>query len=308
VTPQISVVMPVYNAVDLVSDAIDSILQQSFQDFELIIVEDGSDDGTRDVVIDRAKDDSRIRVFEIARTSDAYTAAQARAFGMAQARGGYIAAQDADDLSLPDRLKTELAWLKRHDLDVVGGQVDVFGRFDGHYWFPETHDAICIELSFRPALFETTKLAKVQVMRNLPYPPGSHEDYAWLVRAMAAGVRMGNIPETMARHRDWGGQISKRQPAEQRTDYRRYRFEHCFAQHAGLTLPGFNVIDKIAARLALTSKDELTLAAEWLVRLSRYPDPKLHARMQRRWTETYVSARIDVAPDWRATIAARIGL
>ena len=305
-TPTVSVVMPVYNAADHVGVAIDSILAQSFADFELIIVDDGSSDGTGDVLARRGGDDPRIRLFHIERTSKDYTTARARNLGIAHATGRYYAAQDADDIAVPHRLETQIAFLQARDLDVVGGQLDVFGAKDSHYWFPESHDAIAAELSFRPALFETTKFAKMEVLRAIPYPKGSIEDYAWLVKGFAAGLRMGSVPEAMARHRVWPGQISQRAPKHQRDAYRKYRFEHVFAHFPGMDLAGFMAIDTLVSKRGFTDESELRAIAKWLVQMARIPEPKFRERIEHHWRGACDRATFTVPDAMRERIDAAI--
>lgn len=139
-SPIVSVIMPVYNAGSYLRAAIDSILQQHFRDFELIIVNDGS------------KDDSQA-------TIDSYTDPRIRAYGqenqgltktlnrlVSLANGKYLARMDQDDLSLPDRLTKQVEFLDTHpDVTVVGTWVEVIGPDNkpvGLNRFPVTDTAI----------------------------------------------------------------------------------------------------------------------------------------------------------------------
>ena len=147
-TPTISVVMPLYNCAAFVAEAIESILVQSFADFEFIIVDDGSTDGTPDTIRDYARQDKRIRPFFLEHSY----AARATNIGVQHARGQWFARMDADDISLPHRLETELAWIKSTGVDVCGSQAGLFGKREGVLWFPEDHDAMQRELLFRICL------------------------------------------------------------------------------------------------------------------------------------------------------------
>jgi glycosyltransferase involved in cell wall biosynthesis len=124
--PLVSVILPAYNAAHVVRRAIDSILAQTMADFELIVVDDGSEDGTGDVV--RSVEDPRIRYVHrthagLPRTLNA---------GLAEARAPVVAVQDADDWSTPTRLERQLAVLdSRPEVAVVGSrmpEVDAEGR------------------------------------------------------------------------------------------------------------------------------------------------------------------------------------
>ncbi|MBN1528599.1 MAG: glycosyltransferase [Thermoleophilaceae bacterium] len=125
-TPRVSVILPAYNAEAVVRRAIDSILAQTMPDFELIVVDDGSEDGTAAVVGEVA--DPRVRYV---RREHAGLPATLNA-GLAEARAPVVAVQDADDWSLPDRLERQLGVLdSRPDVAVVGSrmpEVDAEGR------------------------------------------------------------------------------------------------------------------------------------------------------------------------------------
>ena len=106
-SPITSVIIPTYNRWPLVVEAVDSVLAQSFQDIEIIVVDDGSTDGTTNRL---AKFDGRLRLFTTTRRG----VAAARNFGVSQAQGCYVAFLDSDDLWLPGKLQTQIAFLDRH--------------------------------------------------------------------------------------------------------------------------------------------------------------------------------------------------
>lgn len=110
--PRVSVVMPAYNSAQYVSDAIDSVLAQTVSDWELLLVDDASTDGTGAILARYARMDSRIRCFTVPENRGA---GYCRAFGAARASAGWVAFLDSDDLWLPDKLEKQLA-LARRDL------------------------------------------------------------------------------------------------------------------------------------------------------------------------------------------------
>ncbi len=119
--PLVSVVMPVYNRTDTVRKAIDSILNQTFTDFEFIIVDDGSTDGTLEILDYYAQKDSRIRVLK-----NQYNRgiSYSRNKGNDAARGKYIAVMDSDDYSVPNRLEKQVAYMQTHpEVDSVIGTI-----------------------------------------------------------------------------------------------------------------------------------------------------------------------------------------
>jgi glycosyltransferase involved in cell wall biosynthesis len=106
--PLISVILPVYNGEKTIRSTIESVLPQSFADFELIVINDGSQDKTLEII--SAFDDPRIQVFSYPNAG----VSASRNRGIAHAKGEYIALIDADDLWTPDKLEAQLNALKEH--------------------------------------------------------------------------------------------------------------------------------------------------------------------------------------------------
>ena len=127
--PLVSVVMVISNVERFVAEAIESVLGQTFRDFEFIIVDFGSTDKTKDIAASYAVKDSRIRLSEIAPCS--YIEAKIAACSLPTGR--YIAIQDADDVSLPDRLKAEVDFMEKHpEVGLLGGaiqRIDADGKY-----------------------------------------------------------------------------------------------------------------------------------------------------------------------------------
>ena len=110
-SPKISVVMPVLNGEKYLAEAIESILNQTFQDFEFIIVDDGSTDQTPEILRSYANKDSRI---QIVTNPINRGIGYSRNRGIALSRGEYIANMDADDLCLPERFEKQVRFLDSH--------------------------------------------------------------------------------------------------------------------------------------------------------------------------------------------------
>ncbi len=119
--PSVSVVMTVFNAVEYLDEAIDSVLQQTFSDFELIIINDGSTDKSLEKLQQWEKKDKRISVFD----QNNKGRAESRNRGLDLANTNYVAMMDADDIATPNRLQLCYEYLK-HNSDVVA----VSGQFE----------------------------------------------------------------------------------------------------------------------------------------------------------------------------------
>ncbi|MGI8854539.1 MAG: glycosyltransferase family 2 protein, partial [Thermomicrobiales bacterium] len=118
----VSAIMPTYNAMPYLKEAIDSVLAQTFTDWELIIVDDGSTDETPALLAQY--DDPRIRVFELGENGGP---AKARNIALGFACGKYIAPCDSDDISVPERFATQVAYLESHrEIHVVASQMKFF--------------------------------------------------------------------------------------------------------------------------------------------------------------------------------------
>lgn len=129
-TPLVSVVMPVYNRENLVARAIESVLSQTFQDFEFIIVDDGSTDNTPKILNDYAALDKRIKII---RNETNRGIPFSRNRGINAARGTYIATMDSDDYSVSERLAKSVRFMKEHpEVDALTGDIK--------YITPETKD------------------------------------------------------------------------------------------------------------------------------------------------------------------------
>ncbi|MCF0236075.1 MAG: glycosyltransferase [Bacteroidaceae bacterium] len=120
-TPTISVIIPMYNAEAFVARCFESLLAQTFQDFEVVAVDDGSIDGTLAVAQQLAQGHDNIRIFHT--ENGGHTAA--RGFGCAQARGEFIKMLDVDDTLPPDALELLITHARQHDLDMVQGSANV---------------------------------------------------------------------------------------------------------------------------------------------------------------------------------------
>lgn len=142
VVPRISVVMPVYNAEKYLAQTVESILQQTFTDFEFLIMDDGSTDRSPQILSKYADQDPRIHIFQ----SQNQGVSKARNALLQKACGTYIAVMDADDISLPHRLEAQFHFLEQSPHVVCVGSshdlIDEKGRFLTCLKLPETDNEI----------------------------------------------------------------------------------------------------------------------------------------------------------------------
>lgn len=166
--PLVSIGMPVYNCARTLDVAVRSILNQTFSDWELLVVDDGSTDETLNVA--RACTDSRIRVFADG-SHQGLVARLNQAVGLS--RGKYFARMDGDDVSYPERLALQVEYLERHsEVDLLGGGILVFGR-DGEALGTResrtTHEDICRRPWAGFYLAHPTWMGQAEWFREHPY-------------------------------------------------------------------------------------------------------------------------------------------
>jgi glycosyltransferase involved in cell wall biosynthesis len=126
----VSVILPVYNGLPWLVDAVRSIRAQTHSRWELIVVDDGSTDGSGEHLLEAVASDNRIRIVthpENRGISAAYNS------GLAAARGRYVAFQEQDDISLPERLERELRVMKELDVPIVSSRVGLLDRAGSVY-------------------------------------------------------------------------------------------------------------------------------------------------------------------------------
>jgi glycosyltransferase involved in cell wall biosynthesis len=207
IAPLISVAMPVYNGEKYLAEAIDSILAQTFFDFELIIIDDGSTDNSLNLLREYQKKDARIRLVAQENKNLATTLNDI----VDIARGKWIARMDQDDISLPMRFERQLRLLAQTDADICGSWVKYFGAADKRMLkHPQTDDAIKAALLFGSPFAHPTVMMKTDLVRNLRYDKAWEkcEDYDLWERAARAGWKMVNVPEPLLLYRQHDAQIS----------------------------------------------------------------------------------------------------
>mgnify|MGYP001358427466 CR=1 FL=1 len=205
--PKISVVMPVYNTEKYVSGAIESILGQTYKDFELIMINDGSTDGSLSIMEKYSRADPRIR---LAGRKERQGVAVSLNEGLAMARGEYIARMDADDISLPERFEKQIAFLEEHpDIAVVGSSIlviDPEGLPLTPCILPPTHEEIDRDLMkylMKRRMYHPTMMMR----RSVLAAAGGYrkefaaEDYDLLLRLVEV-CKVANLPEVLLKYRE----------------------------------------------------------------------------------------------------------
>lgn len=206
--PLISVIMPVYNAGNFLCDAIESILNQTYQNFELIIVNDASTDGSAKVIREYAKKYSdKIKAVHLTKNINGGGDAAGNV-GFALARGEYVARMDSDDIADPSRLEKQVKYLQSHkQIDVLGSCTDVInakGEVMGQKNVPLTHKTILQEFfTFHPMIHPTVMVRRSSIIGNVLYSQElpSNNDYLTFFKLIMTGKRFANLPDKLLSYR-----------------------------------------------------------------------------------------------------------
>ncbi len=200
--PKVSVVTTVYNGESYFDRAIPGILAQTYEDFEFVVVDDGSTDRSPELLGELAGRDARVRVFSPGRLG----AAAAYNYGVTHAAGEYIARQDFDDRSYPDRLRLQVALLDANpDVGIVGGYYVLVDERRGERYVrmpPTGHDAILSAMARYVPIAHTVATFRRQAWTDAGgYPIVNNLiDLRFYIRVGALGWRFANVPEIVGEH------------------------------------------------------------------------------------------------------------
>lgn len=207
--PKVSVLMPVYNGERFLCESIESIRTQTFTDFELLIVNDGSTD--RSVEIIENYRDPRIRLLLNEKNMGLVSTLNK---GIKSARGEYIARMDCDDISMPERFRKQVEFMDDHpEVGVCGSWIKTFSDRDESniiIKYPIESEEIRCRLFYNAAVAHPAVMLrkKLFIDNNLFYAFTYSEDYDLWVRAIYH-MQFANIPEILLHYRRSQTQVSR---------------------------------------------------------------------------------------------------
>lgn len=213
--PLISVIMPVYNCVLYIEQSINSILKQTFKDFELIIIDDCSFDGTIEIL--KKFDDPRIKIIENL-SNKGVSSSTNKGFKLAQ--GKYIARMDGDDIAVKDRFEKQLRILEdNQDIFVCGSLVQYLGGTNSIIQYKETHREIITELLISCSVCMGAAMFRRKDLKSYFYDEKkrSGEDYDFWSKIVGLG-EFYNIQEVLLLYRVHENQASKKHKTQQIID------------------------------------------------------------------------------------------
>jgi glycosyltransferase involved in cell wall biosynthesis len=279
--PLVSVVMAAYNGADFITESIASVLAQSHDRLDLIIVDDGSVDATLSIAEHWMKRDRRVRVLQRPHLGHA----QALNAGIAAADGAFIARIDHDDLWHKRKLEIQLSFMQQHAVDVCGTWVRRFGSMSGVIRFPKSHEAIRYEALFSCPILDSATVFCGDILRSHPYPAAAivRQELTQLVRLLPEYC-FANVPRYLCDYRFHPGQKTQRFAA-----MILYRHASLCRQHFLTIFPDAPAGDiETFERIHTTAKaplnrGELAAASQFFVRYLHPDYEEVKQRMRRRW-------------------------
>lgn len=265
--PKVSVMMPAYNVERYIGEAIESILNQTFQDYELLIIDDGSTDSTYQVMEQYAQKSNKIRIFKNEK-NEGLVFTRNRLLELSE--GEYLAALDSDDISLLDRLEKQVKFLDENpEIDLLGGGLEFFreGSDEKSYLlFLTDPEQIACKLLFHNMFTQTAIIYRSKV-KNLKYHNHAlAEDYDLWVRISWQG-KVTNLVEVLALCRLHPESISARRDDDMKKNDRLIHIKQLHRFGIEPTEQELDIHRKIAHQIDSFTEKEFEQAINWIQKL-----------------------------------------
>ena len=230
--PEVSILLPYRNAVATLSECIDSIKAQSFEDYEIIAIDDASDDGSTDVLV--MFGDCRLRVIR----NDRPGLVNALNLGLAHCNAPLVARMDADDIMLPLRLQSQWCYMREHhDVVLVATRAEKFPRKrirEGYREYMRWQNSVMSHADIAAQIYIESPFAHPSVMfrRDSIIAAGAYrdgafpEDYELWLRLYHQGFRMEKLPQVLLRWRESENRLSRVSDSYAREAFDRLRAEY----------------------------------------------------------------------------------
>ena len=212
---------------------------------------------------------------------------------VSMAAGAMIAFMDSDDIAHPDRLKVQIEWMHKTNVDICGSQCEIFGSEtdalggkDGITRLPESHEAIVREFLFGIPMWRGAMMIKTEICRQHPFDETlGFTDYEWPQR-LVHKYTMGNVPRPLLFARRHGNNITTLFHDAHRRDATKYHFRFFYGLFPHTPIADYIVLRHVVDQVPIATLNELRRAGQWLVDLARSSDEGLRRRMAKRWQET----------------------
>ena len=316
-TPHVSVVMSVFNGERFLAEAVESILHQTFSDFEFIIINDGSSDKSADILSKYEHLDERVHIYH--QENRGLIASLNR--GLDFVRGKYLARMDADDVSLPYRLAEQVSILEqRPELVILGSAYEVIdgcGKSTGVVRPPSQDTAIRWEMLFQCAFAHSSVMLRLDGLRQqrLAYDDNAlyAEDYELWSRLLVQGQGM-NYSKPLIKRRLHDQRVGKVFAAQQKENADKVSRRNLANLGIELSGPDVRILRQWYSRFpAKLNPREIALCSCWLEILERFSSqPVIEASVWRpirgRWIVRIMLARSRNFPTWKLSLLKYLSL
>ena len=202
ISPLVSIITPCYNAVETIIKTIDSVLYQTYQNWEMIIVDDCSSDASLLIIDDYAKKDSRIKYYKTEAPSG--SPAIPRNIGIEKSHGQYIAFLDSDDIWLPSKLERQMSYVETSNCDLLYSyyeKINWDGHRNGRVIKPRKWVTYCnlLQTNVIPML---TAIVRRDVIGNVRFKQIAQEDYCFWLDIMKKGYKAECLQSVTALYRE----------------------------------------------------------------------------------------------------------
>ncbi|PLT27789.1 glycosyltransferase family 2 protein [Peribacillus deserti] len=202
---KVTVLMPVFNGEKYLKQAIDSILSQTYKNFEFLIIDDGSKD--KSIKIIKKYKDPRIR---LVRNKKNIGLIKTLNKGLSLSRGKYIARMDCDDISLPERLEKQVEFMEQHpDIGVCGTALELIDK-EVKWYYPTDPDYLKCKLLFICCIPHPTVMFRKKVLENIKYRKYEHAEDYYLWVALSEKTKLVTLPEVLLKYRQHPNQVSNK--------------------------------------------------------------------------------------------------
>lgn len=265
--PKVTVLMPVYNGEKYLKEAITSILSQTFNDFEFLIIDDGSTDSSVDII--NSYSDYRIN---LVRNSQNHGLIYTLNKGLDIAKGDYIARMDCDDISAPERLQKQVLFLDENSsVDICGSWIHSFGENINNLWKTKANDGeIRSELIFNSSIAHATVVFRNKSLSkyNLRYNDRHQhaEDYGLWVSATRF-LKFANLQEALYKYRRHGQNVTIQCDHIQHASVNLIQREYLIESGVKFTPNEFKLHSEISKCKFQCTQSFVQQADKWLLKL-----------------------------------------
>lgn len=287
---KISVLIPCYNSSGWINEAVTSICAQTKNDIEILIYNDGSTDGSAEIIESLAASDSRIIPL-----GDSTNRGISHALNtmLHKASGEYIARMDADDISLPQRLERQLRFLEEKKIDLCGTWFQEFGGgVPRQVRWHTSPQALMAAMLFQNTICHPTIMARREVFEQFQYRSEYNlaEDYDIFVRALSK-FKLANMPEVLLRYRRHPQQATKAKRGKMEQVTCRIRLEALQSQGINASQDEQYIHNLIRAPHSICECSDLENIEMWLLKLLTYfSDAEAKNVVASQWTRAAVRA------------------